>query len=142
MVINAARWTARGYKAEHEQFGKCIERLKYRVKPDPAAFLVNMCNAYYKQLVPPGMGTLRVHCFYQPSFPRPLVWQVLTASAEKKNKGSYKDNLKMCQQIWSDYGTWHGHGDGTLNYNICKTWRRMSKNHQCGWTTCRLQLGQ
>jgi|TARA_R110002003_G_scaffold1005_5_gene22012 hypothetical protein len=57
MVINAARWTARGYKAEHEQFGKCIERLKYRVKPDPAAFLVNMCNAYYKQLVPPGMGT-------------------------------------------------------------------------------------
>jgi hypothetical protein len=48
----------------------------------------------------------------------------------------------MCQQIWSDYGTFHGHGDGTLNYNICKTWRKMSKNHHFGWTTCRLHLGQ
>ncbi|KAH7070460.1 hypothetical protein BKA63DRAFT_77538 [Paraphoma chrysanthemicola] len=106
LVINAAHWVARGYKQEHEQFGKCIERLKPWAN-HPAAFLINMCNAYYKQLVPPGRGTY----------------------SEARNKGAYKQNLEMCKVIWTDYEAMKNDSEGTLDRIVCKRWRDMSKSH-------------
>ncbi|KAF2011576.1 hypothetical protein BU24DRAFT_284242 [Aaosphaeria arxii CBS 175.79] len=105
-------WLARHWEYEDDVIEDCREGpLSVLKKTNPAAYLINMCNVFYKGVMKPGAGSHQ----------------------ESKDKGDYYHNYEACRVYWKYYEEHKDTAnDAELDVGMCKLWSRFSKNWDKG----------
>ncbi|KAF2796735.1 hypothetical protein K505DRAFT_334902 [Melanomma pulvis-pyrius CBS 109.77] len=107
---SASNWAGGQKKNEYKYIMDCRDGpLKSLIDQYPAAYMINMCQAILT-IAPPGTGS------YQ----------------EKKNKGSYSQNVLACNKFMQYYRDNSRQSDQFLDENMCKLWSKYSDNWHRG----------
>lgn len=105
MMLGASNWQGGSRKEEEASLLSCLFRLTPLSKTSPAAFLVNMCNVFFKEVAPPGGHS------YQ----------------EEHHKGHYAWNHHMCRRVWNTYERYKGN-EHDLEVQVCEQWKWFAKD--------------